>query len=121
MTSPQPILVDLTGSGENDVVVGSAGGLYPLDGATGSFLFGTSESSAINTCSIQNSPLVFDVPWHGSGRGMALVPRVWRTRGADRDRSAVRLPVTATPAVPPSWAMWRSDPAHTGVAGSPFG
>ena len=30
-----PVLVDLTGSGANDVLVGSAGGLYPLDGGDG--------------------------------------------------------------------------------------
>ena len=67
-----PILVDLTGSGVNDVVVGSSGGLYPLDGATGEYLFGTTETSAINGCSVQNSPAVADILGTGTGAGWHL-------------------------------------------------
>jgi hypothetical protein len=111
-----PVLADLSGSGSNDVVVGSAGGLYPLDGATGDFLFGTSTTEPINTCSVQNSVAIADVAGTGPGTGW----RMFETCGGPRQVTPIgRLldyPLPATPGVEPPWPMWRQDPEHDGVA-----
>jgi outer membrane protein assembly factor BamB len=109
-----PILVDLTGSGTNDVIVGSAAGLFPLDGGTGEFLYGTSATSGINTCSEQTTPSVVDVPGTGSGAGWHL----FETCGGPVELIATgRLfdyPLPVAPAVLPPWPMWRGDVAHDG-------
>ncbi len=113
-----PVLVDLTGSGGNDVLVGSSDGLYPLDGSTGSFLFGTSEVDAINTASMLNSVAVAYVPGSGSGSGW----RVFEAAGGPQQVTATgRLfdyPLPTVPGTRPPWPMWRQDPAHLGVATS---
>ncbi|HTX02010.1 MAG TPA: hypothetical protein VMD59_24715, partial [Acidimicrobiales bacterium] len=105
-----PILVDLSGDGSNDVLVGSSAGLFPLDGTTGSFLFQTSETKAINNCSVQNSPAVAEVAssWQlletcGGPQQVAGVGRVFD------------YPLPATPGTLPPWPMWRGEPAHDGV------
>ena len=110
-----PVLVDLTGSGQNDVLVGSATGLFPLDGSTGGFLFGTTKSAAINTCSMQGAPAVADVPGSGPGAGWHLFETCG---GPQQEISTGRLfdyPLPATPATLPPWPMWRADPRHDGI------
>lgn len=107
-----PVLVDLSGSGVNDVLVGSSAGLFPLDGGTGDFLFKTSENSGINTCSMQNAVAVADVPsvgWQafetcGGPIEVTLTGRVYD------------YPLHAAPLVIPPWPMWRENAAHDGVA-----
>jgi len=85
-----PVLVDLTGSGQNDVLVGSATGLFPLDGSTGGFLFGTTKSAAINTCSMQGAPAVADVPGSGPGAGwLSAVTEFPRNRVAPSRNSLI--------------------------------
>ena len=107
-----PILVDLTGSGENDVVVGAASGLYPLDGSTGDFLFGTSQSQAINTCSEQGAPAVADIPQTGW--------QLFESCGGPHELIAtgrlIDYPLPTAPATTPPWPMWRQNPPHDGVA-----
>ncbi|HTX00392.1 MAG TPA: hypothetical protein VMD59_16545 [Acidimicrobiales bacterium] len=105
-----PVVVDLSGDGSNDVLVGSSAGLFPLDGATGDFLFQTSETKAINNCSVQNSPVVAEVSgsWQlfdacGGPKEVAPVGRLFD----------YTLP--ATPGTPPPWPMWRGDQDHDGV------
>jgi hypothetical protein len=109
-----PILVDLTGSGTNDVIVGSAAGLFPLAGATGGFLYGTSATAGINTCSEQTTPSVVDVPGTGTAAGWHL----FETCGGPVELIATgRLfdyPLPVAPAVVPPWPMWRGDVAHDG-------
>lgn len=119
-----PILVNLTGTGENDVLVGSSAGLYPISGENGNFLFGTDMTSAINNCSLQSTPLVAyidqtpqisnsgtnanDFGWH-----------VFETCGGPKEVSpsgkifSYKLP--NTPALPPAWPMWRANQNHTGA------
>jgi hypothetical protein len=108
------VLVDLTGSGANDVLVGSSAGLFPLDGATGSFLFSTSASLGINTCSEQTTPAVVDVPGSGTGAGW----HVFETCGGPEELIATgRLfdyPLPTAPAVIPPWPMWRGNTTHDG-------
>jgi hypothetical protein len=105
-----PVLVDLSGDGSNDVLVGSSAGLFPLDGATGAFLFQTNEMQAINKCSVQNSPVVAEVggSWQlfeacGGPQQLTKLGRVFD----------FRLP--ETPGTPPPWPMWRGEPSHDGV------
>jgi hypothetical protein len=111
-----PIIVDLSGTGVNDVVVGDSAGLYPLDGATGQFMFNTSESSAINKCSVQNSAAVAYVPGAGPLDGW----RLFESCGGPVEINPIgRLfdyPLPNAPAVTPPWSMWRNGPTHTGVA-----
>jgi hypothetical protein len=104
------VLVDLSGDGSNDVLVGSSAGLFPLDGATGAFLFQTNEMQAINKCSVQNSPVVAEVggSWQlfeacGGPQQLTKLGRVFD----------FRLP--ETPGTPPPWPMWRGEPSHDGV------
>ena len=114
-----PVLADLTGTGVNDVLVGSSAGLYPIDGGTGQFLYGTSESSAINNCSMQNAPAVAYVPGSGSGTGW----RIFETCGGPSTLIPTgrlfSFPMPATPAVAPPWPQWREGPSHDGVLVDP--
>jgi hypothetical protein len=119
-----PVLVNLTGSGENDVLVGSSAGLYPLSGTNGNFLFGTDMTSAINNCSLQSTPLVAYVKEtattssgdNSSGSGW----HVFETCGGPKEVSpsgkvfSYKLP--NTPSIPPAWPMWRSNQNHNGVS-----
>ena len=115
-----PILVDLTGTGTNDVLVGDSAGLYPLDGATGAFMFNTTETKAINPCSVQNSAAVAYVPGTGPTDGW----RLFETCGGPREINPVGhlydYPLPNAPAVAPPWSMWRNDPSHDGVASWTF-
>jgi hypothetical protein len=111
-----PVLADLTASGVDDVLVGSAAGLYPLDGTTGAFLFGTTQSTAINNCSVQNAPSIADVPGSGPSAGWHL----FETCGGPKELIATgRLfdyPLPNVPGALPPWPTWRGDVAHDGVA-----
>lgn len=113
-----PVLVSLTGSGGNDVLVGSPNGLYPLDGANGAFLFGTNAANAINTDSMQNAVAVAYVPGTGPGSGW----RLFEACGGPEQEIATGLlidyPLPVAPGSVPAWPMWRQDPAHLGVAAS---
>ncbi len=125
-----PVLADLTGSGVNNVVVGSSAGLYALDGSSGAFLFQTSMTAAINNCSMQSTAAVVDVE-PGSPAGQALLGEppagspaygwhLFETCGGPKQVTPsgklIDYPLPAAPAVAPPWPMWRQDPAHTGVA-----
>lgn len=115
-----PILVDLTGSGQNDVLVGSSDGMYPLSGADGSFLFGTSANSAINPCSMLNSAAVEDVPGTGPGTGWHVFEACGGPHQVTGTGTLYDYPLPATPATPPPWPMWRGDENHDGVATASF-
>lgn len=111
-----PVLVDLSGSGGNDVVVGSAGGLYPLDGATGDFMYGTSALDPINTCSVQNSVAIADIAGTGTGTGWRMFEACGGPRQVTDTGHLYDYPLPATPGTAPPWPMWRQNPAHDGVA-----
>ena len=115
-----PVLVDLTGDGVNDVLVGSSAGLYALDGGTGAFLFMTSESLPINTCSSQNSPAIADIPGTGPATGWHLFETCGGPKEVTLTGRLFNYPLPFAPAVPPPWPQWRDNPAHTGVAASTF-
>jgi hypothetical protein len=111
-----PVLVDLTGSGRNDVVVGSSAGLYALNGATGGFLFGTSAQHPVNTRSMLNSVAVENVPGTGNGSGWHLFEACGGPKEVTSTGFLLDYPLPARPAVAPAWASWRGGPAHDGVA-----
>jgi hypothetical protein len=104
----------------NDVLVGSPNGLYPLDGATGAFLYGTNGSNqfaAINPgCRVYNSVAVTYVNgsgphagWHAFEACGGPPPFAYPGRIAN-----YRLPVQDFSS--PAWPMFRGSPDHTGVA-----
>ncbi|HWD24650.1 MAG TPA: hypothetical protein VG368_04240 [Acidimicrobiales bacterium] len=111
-----PTLVDLTGGGVTDVLVGSSAGLYPIDGSTGAFLYGTSMTSAINSCSMQNAPAVAYV----NGVGQSAGWHAFETCGGPQQLTPTgRLfsyPLPAVPATTPPWPMWRASQNHLGVS-----
>ncbi len=129
-----PILANLTGQGENDVMVGSSAGLYPLSGQNGDFLFGTTMTSAINNCSLQSTPLVTYISPQLSGLGAGSSSsgsgqsgnlfgwHVLETCGGPKEVSpsgkVFSYPLPNIPSITPAWPMWRQNPTHTGVATS---
>lgn len=115
-----PVLADLTGSGVNDVVVGSSAGLYALSGVDGSFMFQASEAAPINTCSDQNSVVVADVAGSGPASGWHLFESCGGPRQVNQIGRLIDYPLPAAPAVAPPWPEWRGGPAHSGVANAPF-
>lgn len=104
-TSPwllsSPVLVPLLRHAANDVLVGTQAGLYALDGATGSPLYGTLRHPV--TCPATASPVVVDATG-------------WRLAVPCGSR-VVGYPLPVTPEIPPAWPMFRQNPAHTGLAG----
>lgn len=112
-----PVLVDLTGSGVNDVLVGSGDGMVPLSGTDGSFLFGTSANNAINPCSMLNAAAVDDVPGTGPGSGWHVFEACGGPHEVTGTGTLYDYPLPATPATPPPWPSWRGgDVNHDGVA-----
>jgi hypothetical protein len=113
-----PVLADLTGSGGNDVIVGSSNGLYPLSGSNGAFLFGTSEADAINTASVLNAVAVADIPGDGPASGWHMFETCGGPEQVTTTGRLIDYPLPTTPGTAPSWPMWRQNPAHQGVATS---
>jgi hypothetical protein len=111
-----PTLVDLTGTATNDVVIGAAGGLFALDGPTGEFLFGTSPTQGINTCSAQNEVAVADVEGESSGSGWHLFEACGGPHQLIGTGRLIDYPLPAIPAIAPAWPMWRADENHDGVS-----
>jgi hypothetical protein len=115
-----PVLVPLQGHTTDDVLVGSPNGLYPLDGATGAYLFGTNgtnQFAAINPgCRVFNSVAVADLPGTGPRAGWHVFeacggPRAFQSVG---ELASYRLPVQ--PSTAAAWPMFRGSPEHDGVA-----
>jgi len=113
-----PVLVPLENHAANDVLVGTPNALYPLDGATGAFLYGTNganQFAGINPgCRVFNSAAVADIPGSGPGSGWRVVeacggPPVFQPHGTI---VSYRLPVT--PSITPAWPMFRNDAQHNG-------
>ncbi|MCU1491177.1 MAG: repeat-containing protein [Acidimicrobiaceae bacterium] len=113
-----PVLADLTGSGGNDVVVGSSGGLYALDGSNGAFMFGGSQSSPINSCSVLNSVAVENVPGSGAGSGWHLFEACGGPKEVTATGYLYDYPLPATPGSVPPWPAWRGGAGQFGFASS---
>lgn len=110
-----PIIADLLGNGSNDVLVGSSNGLYPLDGATGQYLFGTTFSQSLTNCSIQDAPAIADIAGTGPGTGWRLFVICGGPKQITPTGRLLSYPLPFAPAVTPPWPMWRGNPDHIGV------
>jgi hypothetical protein len=129
-TFSSPILVPLLQSSAaptstttgiiNDVLVGSPNGLYPLDGSTGAFLFGTNGSNqfaAINPgCRVYNSAAVTYIGGIGPRSGWHAFeacggPPAFHAPG---EVASYRLPVQDFASA--AWPMFRGSPGHSGIA-----
>lgn len=111
-----PIIADLLGNGNNDVLVGSSTGLYPLDGATGQYLFGTALGESLTNCSIQDAPAIADIPGTGPGTGWRLFVVCGGPHQITPSGRLLSYPLPYAPLNPPPWPMWRGNPTHNGVA-----
>jgi hypothetical protein len=107
-----PILVDLTGSGANDVVVGNVYGTYLLNGRTGGFLYNTGQSPLGLPCAVMNAAAVALVP--GAGWRLFIACGGPISQGKVFAYRLPRVPHTA-----PAWPEFRGNPSHTGVANDP--
>ena len=107
-----PVLVDLTGSGSNDVVAGNTYGTYLLNGRTGAFMFNTGNSPVGRPCAVMNSAAIALVP--GAGWRMYVA-----CGGPIAQGKVFSYPLPAVPRTPPAWPEFRGNPGHTGVANDP--
>jgi hypothetical protein len=119
-----PVLVPLRGERTDDVLVGSGGGLFPLDGATGAFLYGTGtdppQLAIHSACILFNAPAVADVLGPGPYGGWYAYELCSYGGGAQGGGLfAYKLP--QAPASTPGWPMFRGDPSHSGVSWSTLG
>jgi hypothetical protein len=118
-----PVLVPLSGEQANDVLVGSSGGLYPLSGQSGAFLYGTATSppqkSIHSACRLFNSPAVADVAGPGRYAGWYAFELCSDGAAGTGGLYAFRLP--DPPGAPPAWPMFRGDPSHSGVSWASLG
>jgi hypothetical protein len=116
-----PIIVPLEdhagNTAQGDVLVGSGDGLFPIDGATGRFLDGTSDVSpaeAINPgCQVFNSPAAGDV--QGSGLFLGWYAFETCNGPAGDGLYAYSLPVQPAVGTVAAWPMFHQNPQHTGV------
>jgi hypothetical protein len=104
----------------NDVLVGSPNGLYPLDGATGAFLYGTNGSNqfaAINPgCRVFNSVAVADVVGTGATSGWHAFEACGGPPAFKAPGEVVSYRLPNQDPLSAAWPMFRGSPAHTGVA-----
>jgi hypothetical protein len=108
-----PILVDLNGSGYNDVVAGSTWGLYLLNGRTGGLMYHTARHPLGGPCAVDDTPAVTEIP----GVGWRLFMACGGPLPSHGTVEAFPLPVA--PRTAPAWPEFRGDAAHTGVADDP--
>jgi hypothetical protein len=115
-----PIIVPLQAHpadlNQGDVLVGSGDGLFPIDGATGHFLYGTSDTEpaeAINPgCQIFNAPAAGDVEGTGPFTGWYAFETCNGPRGDGL--YAYALPVQPATGTTAAWPMFHQNPQHTG-------
>jgi hypothetical protein len=112
-----PILtpLDAAGSGNgalDGVLVSSVGGLYPLAGANGAYLDGTSFADAVDSgCESLNSPAVGD-----TSSGWFVVTACG---GPDRPSRLVAYRLDIPAGAEPAWPQFRDNPDHTGTVQAP--
>jgi hypothetical protein len=111
-----PVITDLLGTGNNDVFIGSSNGLYPLDGANGQYLFGTTFSTTLTNCSMQDAPAIANIAGSGPGTGWRLFVICGGPQQITPSGRLLSFPLPYAPLITPPWPMWRANPAHTGVA-----
>ena len=107
-------LVPLQGGPGNDVLVGTAYGIYPLDGTSGHYLFGTNGSNQWATmnpaCRVFSTLAVAQVTSGWEAIASCGGPPQFHFPG---EVAAFPLPTTLTSS--PGWPMFHYDDAHTGA------
>ncbi|MGB9111613.1 MAG: hypothetical protein WCF24_02675 [Acidimicrobiales bacterium] len=105
----------------NDVLVGSPYGLYAIDGSTGHYMFGTTNSaqhSAINfTCRVDNSAAFSQVENDGANEGWYVFEACGGPEEFHHIGEIVGYHINFTPALAnAAWPMFHQDAEHLGVA-----
>lgn len=105
----------------NDVLVGSPYGLYAINGATGRYMFGTTNSaqhSAINfTCRVDNSAAFAQVENDGTNKGWYVFEACGGPEEFHHVGEIVGYPMGFTPALTAAaWPMFHQNAEHLGVA-----
>ncbi len=105
----------------NDVLVGSPYGLYAIDGSTGRYMFGTTNSvqhSAINfTCRVDNSAAFSQVENDGTNEGWYVFEACGGPEEFHHVGEIVGYHFNFTPALTTAaWPMFHQDAEHLGVA-----
>jgi outer membrane protein assembly factor BamB len=115
-----PVLVPLKSGAINDVLVGSPNGLYPLDGATGAFLFGTNGTNQFATinpgCRVFNSSAVADLVAGTVSPGWFAFEACGGPPAFHDPGEILSYPLPRQAITSAAWPMFRGSPGHTGVA-----
>jgi hypothetical protein len=106
-----PAVVDMGGSGVNDVVVGSADGMLILNGETGAVMDNTNARPLQGGCDVAGAPAVSPVKGFGSS-GWEMV---FACGGPVRPGTLAAYALPKAPLHPPAWAEWRANPDRSGV------
>lgn len=106
-------LVPLRGGPGNDVLVGTAYGIYPLDGTTGHYLFGTNGSNQWATinpaCRVFSTLAVAQVRSGWEAIASCGGPPQFNFPG-----EVAAFPLPTAPTSSPAWPMFRYNDAHSG-------
>jgi len=112
-----PAVVNLTGSGDNDVLVGGSSGVYMLDAANGDPI------SSIGTAPLQDGCRVFDTPAFSPVSGAGAPASGWELafdcQRPNVPATLVAYPLPAAPDQTPANGEWRANAMHSGVADPP--
>jgi hypothetical protein len=117
-----PVLAPLSSvDAWNDVLVGSPYGLYAINGSSGHYMFGTTNSvqhSAINfTCRVDNSAAFSQVENDGASQGWYVFEACGGPEEFHHVGEIVGYRVGFTPALTTAgWPMFHQDAEHLGVA-----
>jgi hypothetical protein len=106
-----PAVVNVDGTGPNDVLVGANPGVMVLNGSTGAAIYGTSQTPLGAYCSVNDAPATSPV------RGSGAPASGWEVAFSCTKGGAAYLYTYALPATPDSveWPQWRADATHTGI------
>jgi hypothetical protein len=99
-----PVVADVLGTPDQNVLIGITSGLYILSGTSGQVIGGPLQDG----CRMLNSPVVFPNPAVPSGWELAMSC----AKGGEAKLVAYGVP--ATPPMQPAWPQWRGDESHNG-------
>ncbi len=104
-----PAVVNVSGSGPGDVLVGANPGLLVLDGANGAALYGSAANELGHYCSVDDAPATSPVRDSG-GHG-------WEMAFSCTKGGVAYLYDYSLPGTPDSveWSQWRANATHTGI------
>jgi hypothetical protein len=113
-----PAVLNVTGSGPNDILIGDTPGVYIFSAADGSPIDGTDTNPLQDGCRVDGTPAVSEVPQVSpSGYELAFSCE----RPGSTQAVLVAYPLPAKPDQAIAWGEWRGDPLHTGISDPPSG